>query len=165
MVDNDGYRHNIGIVICNRKSQVLWAKRYEQHSWQFPQGGIHQNESPKQAMYRELFEEIGLNDNDVKILTYTKKWLHYKLPKRLVRWNKKPLCIGQKQLWFLLELVCDDKNINLQKTKTPEFDSWRWVSYWYPIRQVITFKYNVYRHVMKEFAPIVMSLANDNIIY
>ena len=57
MIDFDGYRPNVGIVICNDKGQVLWAKRYGQNSWQFPQGGINDNETPEQAMFRELFEE------------------------------------------------------------------------------------------------------------
>ncbi|SPP32210.1 RNA pyrophosphohydrolase [Arsenophonus endosymbiont of Aleurodicus floccissimus] len=161
MVDNNGYRPNVGIVICNRQGQVLWARRYGQHSWQFPQGGINPEESPEQAMYRELFEEVGLDRNDVKILASTRNWLRYKLPKRLVRWDTKPVCIGQKQRWFLLQLVCNENNINVQTSKTPEFDSWRWVSYWYPVRQVVSFKRDVYRRVMKEFAPMVMSLQNS----
>ena len=53
MIDFDGYRPNVGIVICNRKGQVLWAKRYGQNSWQFPQGGINDNESAEQAMRSE----------------------------------------------------------------------------------------------------------------
>ncbi|MDT9587405.1 MAG: RNA pyrophosphohydrolase [Candidatus Arsenophonus melophagi] len=158
MVDNDGYRQNVGIVICNLQGQVLWARRYGQNSWQFPQGGINPNESLKKAMYRELFEEVGLDHNAVEILASTQKWICYKLPKRFVRWDKKPVCIGQKQRWFLLKMMCNEYYINIQKNKTPEFDSWRWVSYWYPVRQVVSFKRNVYQHVMKEFAPIVMSL-------
>ena len=59
MIDDDGYRPNVGIVICNRQGEVLWARRYGQHSWQFPQGGINPGETPEQAMYRELFEEVG----------------------------------------------------------------------------------------------------------
>ncbi|MEQ5237805.1 RNA pyrophosphohydrolase [Proteus terrae] len=158
MIDDDGYRPNVGIVICNRQGQVLWARRYGQHSWQFPQGGINLGESPEQAMYRELFEEVGLSRKDVKILASTRNWLRYKLPKRLVRWDTKPVCIGQKQRWFLLQLTSNDKDINVQQSKTPEFDGWRWVSYWYPVRQVVSFKRDVYRRVMKEFAPVVMPL-------
>ncbi|MBG6032020.1 RNA pyrophosphohydrolase [Proteus hauseri] len=158
MIDDDGYRPNVGIVICNRQGQVLWARRYGQHSWQFPQGGINPGESPEQAMYRELFEEVGLSRKDVKILASTRNWLRYKLPKRLVRWDTKPVCIGQKQRWFLLQLTSNDKDINVQQSKTPEFDGWRWVSYWYPVRQVVSFKRDVYRRVMKEFAPVVMPL-------
>ena len=152
MIDFDGYRPNVGIVICNRKGQVLWAKRYGQNSWQFPQGGINENETPEQAMYRELYEEVGLTRKDVKILYSSKHWLRYKLPKRLLRHDSKPMCIGQKQRWFLLQLVSDESQINMQTNKTPEFDGWRWVSFWYPVRQVVSFKRDVYRRAMKEFA-------------
>ena len=161
MIDDDGYRPNVGIVICNRQGQVMWARRYGQHSWQFPQGGINPGESAEQAMYRELFEEVGLSRKDVRILASTRNWLRYKLPKRLVRWDTKPVCIGQKQKWFLLQLIGNDADINMQTSSTPEFDGWRWVSYWYPVRQVVSFKRDVYRRVMKEFASVTMSLAES----
>lgn len=157
MIDDDGYRPNVGIVICNRQGQVLWARRFGQHSWQFPQGGINSGETVEQAMYRELFEEVGLRRKDVRILTSTRNWLRYKLPKRLVRWDTKPVCIGQKQKWYLLQLLCNDADINMQTSSTPEFDGWRWVSFWYPVRQVVSFKRDVYRRVMKEFAAFIMS--------
>lgn len=158
MIDDDGYRPNVGIVICNRQGQVLWARRYGQHSWQFPQGGINRGETPEQAMYRELYEEVGLQRQDVRLLATTRNWLSYKLPKRLVRWETKPVCIGQKQKWFLLLLTSKESDINMQAGPVPEFDSWRWVSYWYPVRQVVSFKRDVYRKVMKEFAAQVMAL-------
>jgi len=158
VIDDDGYRPNVGIVICNRQGQVLWARRYGQHSWQFPQGGINPGETAEQAMYRELFEEVGLSKKDVRILASTRNWLRYKLPKRLVRWDTKPVCIGQKQKWFLLQLLCNDADINMQRSSTPEFDGWRWVSFWYPVRQVVSFKRDVYRRVMKEFAVTVMPM-------
>lgn len=109
MIDFDGYRPNVGIVICNAERQVLWAKRYGQNSWQFPQGGINDNETAEQAMYRELYEEAGLTPKDVEILYVSKHWLRYKLPKRLLRHDNRPICIGQKQRWFLLQLVSDEK--------------------------------------------------------
>ncbi|HDR1345728.1 putative (di)nucleoside polyphosphate hydrolase [Pasteurella multocida] len=164
MIDFDGYRPNVGIVICNSKGQVLWAKRYGQNSWQFPQGGINDNESAEQAMYRELFEEVGLSPKDVKILYISKHWLRYKLPKRLLRYDSKPVCIGQKQRWFLLQLVSDEKNINMQSSKSPEFDGWRWVSFWYPVRQVVSFKKEVYRKAMKEFASVLFDGAKENLL-
>lgn len=159
MIDNDGYRPNVGIVICNHQGMVLWARRYGQSSWQFPQGGIHHGETTEQAMYRELFEEVGLSKQDVRLLTSTRNWFRYKLPQCLVRWDTHPVCIGQKQKWFLLQLVCNDANINMQRSETPEFDGWRWVNFWYPLRQVVSFKRNVYRWMMKEFATIVMPRA------
>ncbi|PXZ02745.1 RNA pyrophosphohydrolase [Gilliamella apicola] len=161
MIDNDGYRPNVGIVICNRCGQVLWARRYGQNSWQFPQGGIKLNETPEQAMFRELNEEVGLQPKDVKILSVTNGWLRYKLPKRMIRWDNQPVCIGQKQKWFLIELISDTSVINLNMSPTPEFDDWKWVSYWYPIRQVIAFKRDVYRKAMKEFALPVFTIQSE----
>ena len=159
MIDSDGYRPNVGIVICNKQGQVLWAKRFGQNSWQFPQGGINEGENIETAMYRELFEEIGLTKKDVRLIWASKSWLKYKLPRRLVRENSgsHPVCIGQKQRWFLLQLISSESNINLKTTKSPEFDGWRWVSFWYPVRQVVSFKRDVYRRVMKEFAGILLN--------
>lgn len=163
MIDGDGYRLNVGIVICNHKGQVFWAKRYGQHSWQFPQGGIDAGETPEEAMYRELYEEVGLQKHEVKLLASTRHWLRYKLPKRLVRWEVHPVCIGQKQKWFLLRLDCDESRINMLKARSPEFDGWRWVSYWYPVRQVVPFKRDVYRRVMKEFVPLALPFKEKKI--
>lgn len=156
MIDADGFRANVGIVICNKMGQVFWARRYGQHSWQFPQGGIDDGETAEQAMYRELHEEVGLTPKDVTILNVTRNWLRYKLPKRLIRQGSNPVCIGQKQKWFLLQLDCNDSDVDVLKTGHPEFDDWRWVSYWYPIRNVVSFKRDVYRRVMKEFVGTAM---------
>lgn len=114
-------------------------------------------------MYRELFEEMGLQRKDVHILATTRHWLRYKLPKRLVRWDTKPVCIGQKQKWFLLQLIGHDDRVNVKVSSVPEFDDWRWVSYWYPVRQVVSFKREVYRRVMKEFASTVHALQNASL--
>lgn len=155
MIDSDGYRLNVGIVLCNMHGQVLWAKRYKQRSWQFPQGGINDGETPEEAMYRELFEEIGLNYFDVDLLTATSQWLYYELPKQLIRWKTRPICLGQKQKWFLLKLLSKDTQINIKKGKNYTFDTWKWVSLWYPVRQVVFFKRNVYRKVIKEFVNLI----------
>ncbi len=159
MIDTEGFRANVGIIICNKSGQVFWARRLGQHSWQFPQGGIDEGETAEQAMYRELNEEVGLTEKDVKIEAVTRNWLRYKLPKRLVRKGSAPVCIGQKQKWFLLSLTCKESDINLALSGHPEFDDWRWVSYWYPIRNVVSFKRDVYRRAMKEFMPCVMPSA------
>lgn len=158
MIDTEGFRANVGIVICNRNGQVLWARRFGQHSWQFPQGGIDEGESAEEAMFRELHEEVGLAPHQVKILRVTKNWIRYRLPKRLIRQDSNPVCIGQKQKWFLLQLTCADEDVNLLHSGHPEFDDWRWVSYWYPIRNVVSFKRDVYRKVMKEFVSVAMNL-------
>lgn len=150
MIDSRGYRPNVGIVICNRKGRLLWAKRIKQNAWQFPQGGIKQGESLEQALYRELDEEVGLRAEEVRILYRTRNWLHYRLPENFIRHNMDPVCIGQKQKWFLLGLEVDESRINLARSEVPEFDDWRWVNYWYPVKQVIEFKRDVYRRALQE---------------
>lgn len=157
MIDQDGFRQGVGIILVNAKRQLFLAKRIGKEAWQFPQGGIQEAESPEQAMFRELKEEIGLQAQDVKILATTRRWLRYRLPKRLVRHHSTPLCIGQKQKWFLLQLLSNDDSIDLAATESPEFDSWSWVSYWYPLTKVVAFKRRVYNLAMKEFARVVLS--------
>jgi putative (di)nucleoside polyphosphate hydrolase len=117
---------------------------------------VNEGETPEQAMYRELYEEVGLKPQDVKILATTRQWLRYKLPKRLVRWDSKPVCLGQKQKWFLLQLEGNEADIRFDTSGHPEFDDWRWVSYWYPVRQVVAFKRDVYRKALKEFSAQAM---------
>lgn len=153
VIDPDGFRPNVGIILTNGSGQVLWARRNGHDAWQFPQGGISENESPEQAMYRELWEEIGLEKQDVKILAQTRGWLRYRLPKRYVRGDTAPVCIGQKQKWFLLRMLSADERVSLTSQTRPEFDGWRWVSYWYPLNQVVAFKREVYRKALKELAP------------
>lgn len=153
MIDADGFRPNVGIILANGAGQVLWARRCGHEAWQFPQGGISENESPEEAMYRELWEEVGLELPDVKIIASTRGWLRYRLPRRFVRQDNNPVCIGQKQKWFLLQMLADDARVSLNCTHPPEFDGWRWVSYWYPLNQVVSFKREVYRKALIELAP------------
>jgi len=153
VIDAEGFRPNVGIILANEAGQVLWARRINQDAWQFPQGGIQHNESPEQALYRELHEEVGLQPDDVRILACTRGWLRYRLPQRLIRNNSRPVCIGQKQKWFLLQLTAEEQRVCMTTTTKPEFDHWRWVSYWYPLGQVVSFKREVYRRALKELAP------------
>ena len=157
-IDAHGFRSNVGIVLSNDRGQVLWARRVGGHdAWQFPQGGIQGNESPETALYRELYEEVGVQRGSVEIVASTRGWVRYRLPKRYLRNNNRgaraPKFVGQKQKWFLLRLLGDDSLVDLDCSRKPEFDSWQWVSYWYPLTQVINFKRNVYRRVLREFAP------------
>jgi len=153
MIDVDGYRLNVGIILSNTDGRVLWARRIGQQGWQFPQGGIHSDETPEEALYRELHEEIGLDTRHVEILGATRGWLRYRLPKRFLRRGSKPLCIGQKQVWFLLRLLGSDQDVKLDLSEVPEFDGWRWVDYWHPLKEVVPFKRDVYRHALEELAP------------
>lgn len=156
IIDEHGMRLNVGIVIVNEKNKLLWGRRIgSRNAWQFPQGGLQVNETLHEAMYRELLEELGLHPNDVAYLAQTKKWLSYRLPTRFQRRDEHPLCIGQKQKWFLLRLLSDDHAIHLDRSSNPEFDQWQWVDYWYPLEHVIEFKREVYRQMLTEFEPLI----------
>ena len=160
MVDAEGFRPNVGIMLANAHGELLWARRVGgMDAWQFPQGGIQQAETPEEALFRELHEEIGLNAGDVQILGCTKGWLRYRLPPRLVRKHQNPVCIGQKQKWFFLRMIGDENKIRFDNTgEPPEFDHWRWVSYWYPLGRVVSFKREVYRSALKELIPCHLAL-------
>ena len=155
MIDSDGYRPNVGIILTNSDGQLLWARRIRQDAWQFPQGGMRSDETPVEAMYRELHEEVGLRPADVEMLGMTEDWLRYRLPDKFVRRNSMPLCIGQKQRWFLLRVLCNESDFCLDSSEKPEFDHWKWVKYWYPVDQVVYFKRNVYAQALNELAPIL----------
>ena len=152
VIDKQGFRLNVGIIVINDKNQLLWAQRYNQQAWQFPQGGVQDNESLQDALYRELYEELGLKPENVEICDSTPTLLKYRLPPKLIRHEQKPLCIGQKQKWYLLKLISSDDTVNLGTSNKPEFDKWTWVSYWYPLRHVISFKREVYRKALLYFA-------------
>jgi len=156
-LDAHGFRPNVGIVVSNELGQVLWARRVGgQDAWQFPQGGIMSGETPEQALFRELYEEVGLREGAVDILSCTTGWLRYRLPRRLRRHNSSPRFKGQKQKWFLLRLTGEESDVVMDATAKPEFDDWRWVSYWYPMNQVVSFKRDVYRRALKELAPSLL---------
>lgn len=152
MLDRDGFRPNVGIILCNAQNQVFWGKRIREHAWQFPQGGINYGESPEQAMYRELMEEIGLRPEHVKILGRTRDWLRYEVPNSWVKREWRGNYRGQKQIWYLLRMIGRDTDVSLRATEHPEFDAWRWSDYWVPLEDVIEFKREVYRLALNELA-------------
>ncbi|MGY6587945.1 MAG: RNA pyrophosphohydrolase [Wenzhouxiangella sp.] len=155
MIDPDGFRPNVGIVLARQDGRVFWARRAGQDGWQFPQGGMNTDETPTEAMYRELAEETGLLPEHVRMLGSTPGWLRYRLPRRYRRRHQKPLCVGQKQVWFLLELIASEQCIRLDHTDSPEFDDYRWVDFWYPARHVIPFKRRVYVRALQHLEPML----------
>lgn len=152
-IDAEGYRANVGIILANADSRLLLAGRVGSKGWQFPQGGVNENESAEDAMFRELHEEVGLDGADVEILGATEDWLRYRLPKRYLRRGSKPLCIGQKQRWFLLRLQSSEERLRFDRSDSPEFDRWRWVDFWRPVNEVIYFKRRVYAQALHELGP------------
>jgi putative (di)nucleoside polyphosphate hydrolase len=154
VIDPDGYRPNVGIILARDGGEVFWARRISRDGWQFPQGGMRSDETPAEAMYRELREETGLEPHHVELLGATPGWLRYRLPNRYVRRADKPPCIGQKQVWFLLRLTGTDADLKLDHTEHPEFDRWRWVDFWYPAAHVVAFKRTVDLRALRQLAPL-----------
>ena len=152
MLDREGYRPNVGIILLNHQNEVWWGKRVREHSWQFPQGGIKHGETPEQAMYRELEEEVGLRSEHVKIIGRTRDWLRYEVPDHFIKREVRGHYKGQKQIWFLLRMVGRDCDVNLRISDHPEFDAWRWHDYWVPLDVVIEFKRDVYMRALQELS-------------
>ena len=155
MIDSEGYRANVGIILVNFDNHLFWAKRIGEDAWQFPQGGIHKSESAEQAVFRELYEEVGLTEDRVELLGCTEGWLRYNIPQHLIRRHQTPCCIGQKQRWFLLRFNGRESEVSLDSSDKPEFDQWRWVDQLEPPRSVISFKRRVYADALKELLPLL----------
>ena len=158
-LDRDGYRRNVGIIVCNNLSQVLWARRIRHDGWQFPQGGIEPKESAREAAFRELYEEIGLESKDVQLLGHTVNWLRYEVPYATNRYRhqrkRKQHFKGQKQRWFLFKLTARESSVRLDLSDNPEFDHWQWVDYWSPIKHIVEFKKGVYQEALRELEPLL----------
>jgi len=153
VIDPDGFRPNVGIILIRDDAKLFWARRVSRDGWQFPQGGMNSDETPLEAMYRELSEEVGLQPGDVSVLGSTPGWLRYRLPKRCIRRNEKPVCVGQKQVWFLLRLLESEDRVCFDTTDSPEFSEFRWVDFWYPLTSVVSFKRDVYLRALSLLAP------------
>ncbi len=154
LIDSQGFRSNVGIVLMRGTGEVFLGRRARgRGGWQFPQGGMRPGEELEEALFRELHEEIGLTREDVTLVGRTEGWLTYRLPARYIRRNTHPVCIGQKQRWFLLRAKRDDVRFALDASPEPEFDHWRWTGYWEPVREVVYFKQQVYAQALKELAP------------
>jgi putative (di)nucleoside polyphosphate hydrolase len=154
VIDRDGFRANVGIVLMGDDGRLFLGRRQGGRGWQFPQGGMREGESAEESLFRELREEVGLAPEDVQVLGQTEQWLRYRLPVRYVRREQRPVCVGQKQRWFLLRLANDEDVIRFDLTDQPEFDRWRWVDYWQPVKEVIYFKRPVYVKALHELGAL-----------
>jgi putative (di)nucleoside polyphosphate hydrolase len=159
-IDEQGFRANVGIILTDGSGRVMIAGRRGRGGWQFPQGGIRREETVEGAMFRELREEVGLTPADVELVGATEGWLRYRLPERFIRREQSPLCIGQKQRWFLLQLLGDIERLRFDLTDEPEFDRCRWVDYWRPVKEVIYFKRPVYVRALRELGPLAFPNAS-----
>ncbi|MDQ5921236.1 MAG: putative (di)nucleoside polyphosphate hydrolase [Pseudomonadota bacterium] len=160
MIDRDGYRSNVGIILINHDNKLFWGRRKGEDSWQFPQGGIYDLEKPEAAVLRELNEEVGLSPEHVKIIARTNNWLYYDVPE-IYNKNSRSFYRGQKQIWFLLQFIGKDYHINVKHHKEQEFDAWRWIDYWQPIDEVVNFKQEVYKKALHELFPYIKANINE----
>ena len=149
------YRSNVGIMLINDDGHVFVGQRLDnnQNAWQMPQGGIDGDEDPQSAAYRELLEETGIEQENVKFLATSSKWLLYDLPEDLIPklWDGKYR--GQKQKWFLFKFLGTNKDIDIS-TEHPEFSSWKWIPKENLLEEIVPFKKSVYESVLREFERI-----------
>ena len=153
MTGNLPYRHGVGLMLFNPAGLVWVGRRLDQKgaSWQMPQGGIDEGETPEQAALRELEEEIGTCS--AVIIGESKGWLTYDLPPDLIGVAWKGRYRGQKQKWFALRFTGTDDDISID-TEHPEFAEWRWVAFDRLVELIVPFKRDLYQQVTAEFAPL-----------
>ena len=152
-IKEKGYRLNVGIIVANSDGRLLYCKRKNSNNWQFPQGGIDKNEDTYLAAVRELYEEVGIAENKIKLIKESDSWYKYDLPRKYKRnrflWKDFK---GQKQKWFLFQLI-EEAKIDLNNENNPEFDQFDWVEYWKPLDEVVEFKREIYEKVLTELEP------------
>src|SRR5690606_4248095 len=139
VIEPDGYRPNVGIVLMHPDGRVFWARRVRRDGWQFPQGGMNSDETPLEAMHRALAEETGLQARGVGVRGAAAGLLRYRLPPRALRCNDRLVCIGQKEVWYRLRFTGADVDLGLDLNDTWKCDHWRWVDFWYPLEPVVNF--------------------------
>ena len=143
-----GYRLNVAMIVLNKDNKVLFCKRRNTENWQFPQGGVDENENIESAMFRELNEEVGLERENVEIKAVSQNLIYYDIPKNIRSRVLGGKFRGQAQKYFLLKLISGDVDLNIENT--PEFDKHSWVPFWYPLNQVVDFKKEAYRSALIE---------------
>ena len=147
-------RSGVGIVVLNKKNQVFLAKRIDnpKNFWQMPQGGVDDGEKFIEAAYRELDEETNIKS--VELIKELDGTITYELPNHLLGIIWKGKYRGQKQKWFLMRFVGEDKEINI-KTKNPEFLDWKWIDLNQITEVVVDFKLHVYRELKEKVKKII----------
>ena len=151
----EGYRPNVAMVVLNSKNKVLICRRTNTKTWQFPQGGVDNNENLEKAMYRELLEEVGLRKDDVQYIGESDDTIIYDIPKTIRSKVLGGKFKGQEQKWFLLRIKNDDHEIRLDYEAFPEFDTFEWVSFWQPIDRIVDFKREAYRKALSELRFLI----------
>lgn len=147
------YRPCVGIMLFNKTGQVFVGNRIDVPGdhWQMPQGGIDPGETPEQAAWRELYEEVGTRN--ASLIEESQTWYPYDLPPALSRKVWKGKYRGQTQRWFAFRFLGQDDEINLTLHK-PEFGEWCWLDLKDLPEQIVPFKRPIYERVIVEFADL-----------
>ena len=150
----DKYRKCVGMMILNSNKEILVGRRLDHPSgyWQMPQGGINDNENPKEAVWREMLEEIGTNK--AELIKISNQWINYDIPSETLRtlpWGD--IYIGQTQKWFAFLFLGEDNDINVG-TDNPEFSEWKWTRMDSIVDSIVPFKRDVYAKILEEFKDI-----------
>ena len=151
----DKYRKCVGMMVLNANKEILVGRRLDHPSgyWQMPQGGIDENENPKEAVWREMMEEIGTNK--AKLIRVSNQWINYDIPLETLKtlpWGHK--YIGQSQKWFAFDFLGEDQDINVG-TDNPEFSEWKWAEMDSIVGNIVPFKRNVYSIILEEFKDLL----------
>ena len=151
----DKYRKCVGMMVLNANKEILVGRRLDHPSgyWQMPQGGIDENENPKEAVWREMMEEIGTNK--AKLIRVSNQWINYDIPPETLKtlpWGHK--YIGQRQKWFAFDFLGEDQDINVG-TDNPEFSEWKWTEMDSIVGNIVPFKRNVYSVILEEFKDLL----------
>jgi putative (di)nucleoside polyphosphate hydrolase len=147
------YRQGVGIMLLDERRLVFVGRRIDQkgNAWQMPQGGIDRDETPREAAFRELKEEVGTDK--AEIVAESAGWLSYDLPPRLRGRLWRGRYRGQRQKWFAMRFLGDDRDIDLA-TRHPEFDAWQWVEHERLVELIVPFKRAIYQEIVAEFAQL-----------
>ena len=147
-------RSGVGIIVLNKNDKVFVAKRIDnpKNFWQMPQGGVDNDEDFLKAAYRELYEETSIKS--VELIKELDGTITYELPNSLLGIIWKGKYKGQKQKWFLMRFVGNDKEININ-TKIPEFLDWKWIDIDQITEVVVDFKLHVYKELKEKIKKII----------
>lgn len=149
------YRPNVGLMLIGPGKRVFVGRRFNQpDAWQMPQGGVDKGETPVEAAFRELGEEIGTAK--ALLLRESRGWVTYDVPLAMHPPHWKGRWRGQAQKWFALGFTGNDSDIDLA-AHDREFDAWRWAPGSELPELVVPWKRPVYEAVLKEFADLVRS--------
>ena len=153
-INNLPLRSGVGIILLNKHNKVFVAKRIDnpKRFWQMPQGGVDEGEDFLKAAYRELDEETSIKN--VELIKELDGTINYELPDHLLGIIWKGKYRGQKQKWFLMRFVGDDKEINV-KTKNPEFLDWKWIDLDLITDVVVDFKHHVYKELKEKVKKLI----------